>query len=150
MCAVFVYVLCCRSDPPDYVEVAQQMWQAIVDSSCRPMKFSHNTYLKQFSDALVDNQGILRNWRGQCYQIILIDEAQDVNPVTPQMLLSQPCLRVLVGDRHQHIYSFNFCANALEGAAAAAAAAGRPSRVRSYSLSSSFRLGPAVAAVANK
>lgn len=146
----FVYVLCCRSDPPDYVEVAQQMWQAILDSSCRPLKFSHNTYLKQFSDALADNQGILRNWRGQPYQIILIDEAQDVNPVTLQMLLSQPCLRVLVGDRHQHIYSFNFCASALEGAAAAAAAAGRPSRVRSYSLSSSFRLGPAVAVVANK
>ncbi|WIA33571.1 hypothetical protein OEZ86_006695 [Tetradesmus obliquus] len=138
------------SDPPDYVEVAQQMWQAIMDSSCRPLKFSHNTYLKQFSDSLVDNQGILRNWRGQRYQIILIDEAQDVNLVTLQMLLSQPCLRVLVGDRHQHIYSFNHCANALEGAAAAAAAARRPSRVRSYSLSSSFRLGPAVAAVANK
>jgi superfamily I DNA/RNA helicase len=126
------------------------MWEAIVDNTCRPMRFTHNCYLKQFSDALVDSSGILRNWRGEPYIMILIDEAQDVNPVTLQMLLSQPCMRVLVGDRHQHIYSFNFCANALENAAAAAAAAGRPSRVRCYSLSSSFRLGPAVAAVANK
>jgi F-box protein 18 (helicase) len=141
--------MCC-SDPPDHVEVAQQMWEAIANNTCKPLKFSHNTYLKQFSDALVDRHGILRNWRGQPYQVILMDEAQDINKVTLQMLLSQPCLRVLVGDRHQHIYSFNFCANALEGAAAAAAAAGRPSRVRSYSLSSSFRLGFAVAAVANK
>jgi superfamily I DNA/RNA helicase len=132
------------------VEVAQQMWDAVVDNTCSPMKFSHNCYLKQFSDELVDTHGILRNWRGRPYAIILIDEAQDVNAVTLQFLLSQPCLVVLVGDRHQHIYGFNFCANALEVAAAASAAAGRPRRVRCYGLSSSFRLGPAVAAVANK
>jgi superfamily I DNA/RNA helicase len=75
------------------------MWDAIVDGSCSPMKFSHNCYLKQSSDT----RGILRNWRYQPYAIILIDEAQDVNAVTLQFLLSQPCLVVLVGDRYQHI-----------------------------------------------
>lgn len=58
-----LFVSC--SDPPDYVEIAQQMWDAIVDNTCSPMKFSHNCYLKQFSDELVDTRGILKHWRGR-------------------------------------------------------------------------------------
>lgn len=147
--AAFLVLMC--SDPPDYVLVAQQLWDMLVAGTTGyGTKFTHNMYLKMFSDDLVQSGGVITNWQGRPYDVILIDEAQDVNPVTLQMLMAQPCLKVLVGDRHQHIYSFNGCCNALTSAAAVATAVGRPSRVREFSLSCSFRLGPAVAEVANK
>lgn len=59
---------------------------------------------------------------------------QDVNPVTYQLLVSQRCTVMLVGDKHQHIYSFNYASDAL-----AAAAAEPYRRKRSFLLSHSFR-----------
>jgi hypothetical protein len=59
---------------------------------------------------------------------------QDVNPVTYQLLMSQRCTVVLVGDKHQHIYGFN---NAMDALAAAALEPNRPKR--SFTLSHSFR-----------
>jgi hypothetical protein len=67
---------------------------------------------------------------------------QDLNRVTQQLYLSQPCTKVLVGDRHQHIYSFNYCCNIM----------GEPMGPgdRNYTLTASFRLGPEIAAAANR
>lgn len=69
---------------------------------------------------------------------------QDVNLMTYQLLLSQKCTIMFVGDRRQHIYAFNFAMDALR------AAADEPHRrKKAFTLSHSFRLGPAVAEVAN-
>ena len=42
---------------------------------------------------------------GLPYDCILIDEAQDLNGLTAQLLLAQPGVKVVVGDPHQHIVS---------------------------------------------
>lgn len=64
--------------------------------------------------------------------------------MTYQLLLSQKCTIMFVGDRRQHIYAFNFAMDALR------AAADEPHRrKKAFTLSHSFRLGPAVAEVAN-
>ena len=42
---------------------------------------------------------------GLPYDCILIDEAQDLNRLTAQLLLAQPGVKVVVGDPHQHIVS---------------------------------------------
>lgn len=65
--------------------------------------------------------------------------------MTYQLLLSQKCTVMLVGDRRQHIYGFN---NAMDALAAAAAEPNR--RKRSFTLSHSFRLGESVAYAANR
>lgn len=69
---------------------------------------------------------------------------QDVNPVTYQLLMSQQCTIMFVGDRRQHIYGFN---NAMDALSEAAAEPHR--RKKAYTLSHSFRLGDMVAEVAN-
>jgi hypothetical protein len=132
------------------VQVAQELWQCYV-SGAFPTRhgetFTFNMYLKMFAMDLVNGRGTLRNGP---YDVILVDEAQDINPVTLQMLMSQlpQSILVLVGDKHQHIYSFNNCCNALEQASVLQAEG--VGTVRHFSLSSSFRLGPAVAEVANR
>eukprot|EP00775_Hariotina_reticulata_P006602 gene6602-6830_t len=137
-------------DPPDYVQVAQELWQCYQTDSFlvkRSERFTFNMYLKMFTMDVVNGRGELGNGP---YDVILVDEAQDINPVTLQLLMSQlpHSVLVLVGDKHQHIYTFNNCCNALEQAEALQAYS--PGTVRHFSLSSSFRLGPAVAEVVNR
>eukprot|EP00878_Enallax_costatus_P027606 GHUV01029740.1.p1 GENE.GHUV01029740.1~~GHUV01029740.1.p1 ORF type:complete len:502 (+),score=137.42 GHUV01029740.1:1110-2615(+) len=73
-----------QNNPPDYVLVAQQMWDCMVNNrwgrngTGRPFQFTHNTYLKMFVMGLIANQGTLVNKNGQPYDVILIDEAQDM------------------------------------------------------------------------
>lgn len=70
---------------------------------------------------------------------------QDVNPVTYQLLMSQKCTIMFVGDRRQHIYGFDDAMDALSAAAA------EPNRhKKAFTLSHSFRLGDSVAEVANR
>jgi F-box protein 18 (helicase) len=48
------------------------------------------------------------------HDLILLDEAQDTNPVTADIVFSQRCGKVLVGDRHQSIYGFRGSINAMD------------------------------------
>lgn len=71
---------------------------------------------------------------------------QDINPVTYQLIMSQRCVVLFVGDQHQHIYGFN---NAVDGFALLAAE--QPEgHAQALTLSHTFRLGPAVAEAANR
>ncbi|MED0222399.1 DNA helicase, partial [Escherichia coli] len=54
---------------------------------------THDTYLKLFQ---LSSPDLSRRW-----DTILFDEAQDANPVTSALVLSQPCGVILVGDRYQ-------------------------------------------------
>ncbi|CAK6688899.1 RecBCD enzyme subunit RecB [Synechococcus sp. CBW1107] len=96
-------------------------------ASCVPML--HDGYLKLFQLS----RPSLR------FDVILLDEAQDTNPVTLQVLAEQTCNRVFVGDPHQQIYQFRHATNAM-------ASTGHWNEL---ALTGSFRFGPAIAEAAN-
>jgi hypothetical protein len=74
------------------------------------------------------------------YDTILLDEAQDANPLALAILRQQSCARVFVGDPHQQIYQFRHATNAMA----------EPSLVDELVLSQSFRFGDEIAAAANR
>ena len=70
---------------------------------------------------------------------ILLDEAQDTNPVVLEVLRKQPAQIVYVGDKYQQIYEWRGAVNAMENIATDS----------SVYLTTSFRFGPAIAAAAS-
>ena len=72
------------------------------------------------------------------YRYILIDEAQDLNPVLIGVLAAQRCQLVSVGDSHQQIYAWRGAIDALEQL---------PGHI--CRLTQSFRFGANIAAHAN-
>lgn len=73
------------------------------------------------------------------YEYILLDEAQDTNPVVLGVLGDQLAQIVYVGDRHQQIYEWRGAVNAMEKIA---------TREEAY-LTQSFRFGEAIAEAAS-
>ena len=73
------------------------------------------------------------------YNIILIDEAQDLSGVMLDVLNMQKASRVFVGDTFQQIYSFRYAINALEKIDCA-----------EYSLTQTFRFGNSFAQEVSK
>ena len=71
---------------------------------------------------------------------ILVDEAQDINPVVLDVLKKQASQMVYVGDRYQQIYEWRGAINAMENIETEASA----------SLTKSFRFGKAIADAASK
>ncbi|WP_258141366.1 ATP-dependent helicase [Escherichia coli] len=94
---------------------------------------THDTYLKLFQ---LSSPDLSRRW-----DTILFDEAQDANPVTSALVLSQPCRVILVGDRYQQIYRFRGADNALSHPVL--------NDADRLWLTQSFRFGPSVARMAN-
>jgi F-box protein 18 (helicase) len=75
------------------------------------------------------------------YDCILVDESQDLNPITTRLFLEQThARRIFVGDSHQHIYAFNGTRDCLATLPVTA----------SFRLTRCFRFGPDLAAVADK
>lgn len=83
-------------DRPKVVELANQIWTQMQHPQRRDIKMSHDGYLKLW----VMQKPTLR------YDIILLDEAQDTNPITLALVMAQRAHAkiVLVGDRHQLLY----------------------------------------------
>jgi superfamily I DNA/RNA helicase len=73
------------------------------------------------------------------YDAILLDEAQDTNPVIAALLLNQNCARVLVGDPHQQIYTWRGAVDMMD----------RIEATRYAALTNSFRFNQTVADAAN-
>ncbi|EFD0578700.1 ATP-dependent helicase [Escherichia coli] len=94
---------------------------------------THDTYLKLFQLSSPD--------LSRCWDTILFDEAQDANPVTSALVLSQPCRVILVGDRYQQIYRFRGADNTLSHPVL--------NDADRLWLTQSFRFGPSVARMAN-
>ncbi|MEH3742599.1 UvrD-helicase domain-containing protein, partial [Escherichia coli] len=94
---------------------------------------THDTYLKLFQ---LSSPDLSRRW-----DTILFDEAQDANPVTSALVLSQSCRVILVGDRYQQIYRFRGADNALSHPVL--------NDADRLWLTQSFRFGPSVARMAN-
>lgn len=77
------------------------------------------------------------------YTHIILDEAQDTNPVMAQVIAQQHhAVRLLIGDRHQSIFLFRGALNAMEEFAAGGAHVMKMPRT--------WRFGPAIAGVANE
>lgn len=112
------------------VAKAQMAWESITSGNTR-LKFEHDYYLKMFAldDPKLDGD------------FIMLDEAQDANPVIAQIVNNQTHMqRVMVGDNCQSIYSWRGAVDALSNFKAD----------HTLYLSKSFRFGPAVADEANK
>lgn len=111
------------------VHHANKLWQEMKDRRSK-MAMPHDGYLKI--------------WAMQrprlSYDIILLDEAQDTNPLTLDFVMAQQghAQIVLVGDRHQGIYGFRKALNAMEAVAAD----------QRLALTQSFRYGQRIADVA--
>ena len=112
----------------DIVQLAGKVFAAMKDKRS-PIKMPHDGYLKVWALELP----LL------AFDIILLDEAQDTNPVTLDVVMRQDCQKVLVGDRHQGIYGFRRAVNAMEKVQA-------KSRV---ALTQSFRLSEQIAGIAS-
>lgn len=116
-------------DPGILLSDAQLVWSLMCDPG-KDMPMLHDGYLKlyQLSNPRLNFDGIM------------LDEAQDTNPVLQAIVDAHQGRVIYVGDRHQSIYGFRGAANAMEEIHADA----------EFGLTGSFRFGPAVAKVANQ
>ena len=80
---------------------AKQIWDDMVS---KKLDCTHSFYLKlyQLSKPVLNQD------------IIMLDEAQDANPVILDIFFNQKCRKVMVGDNHQAIYSWRGAINALK------------------------------------
>lgn len=119
--------------PDQAVLHAQMIWDRMVDPE-DDFPITHDGYLKLYQMSTPDLSSL--------YQTILFDEAQDSNPVTNAIVLSQHKARIIyVGDDHQQIYRFRGASNAMRSELLQNADV--------LHLTHSFRFGPQVATVAN-
>lgn len=115
---------------PDIPGYANKLWEKMQNPDNADILMPHDGYLKLFQ---------LSHPR-LSYDGILLDEAQDTNPVTSALLNEQKTARILVGDPHQQIYSFRGAIDAMEN---------MESTKVSY-LTHSFRFNQTIADLANK
>lgn len=108
---------------------ARKAWADLTSPSGK-LKFAHDHYLKLWA---------LSNPRLNC-EFVLLDEAQDANPVIAQIVQNQAhAQQIMVGDRCQAIYGWRGAIDAMTNFEVE----------HRLVLSQSFRFGPAVAAEAN-
>lgn len=111
------------------LKLARNIWKSMKDVRGQ-VKMPHDGYLKLWALSKPKLN----------YDIVLLDEAQDTNPVTLDVFLRQECQKVLVGDRHQGIYGFRKAVNAMEAVDAECR----------LSLTQSFRFSDDVAKIATR
>lgn len=120
---------------PECVGLAKVLW-AEMTSLSSGVKITHDAYLKLWGL----RKPIL------LYQIILIDEAQDTNPITHNVVLAQAKSNmsglIFVGDTHQAIYSWRKAVNTMSLLRHEARAM--------HPLTTSFRFGQDIADNASK
>ncbi|MBB5939284.1 UvrD-helicase domain-containing protein [Streptomyces zagrosensis] len=107
---------------------ARWAWEDI----CSPngeLPFQHDHYLKMWA---------LTRPRLPA-DFVLLDEAQDTNPVLEEIFLAQDAQRVCVGDPAQQIYEWRHAKDIMSGFPG-----------RQLELTESFRFGPPIAQVANR
>jgi superfamily I DNA/RNA helicase len=109
------------------VQHVEAIWNAMRHMSQGP-PLGHDGYMKLW--ALSNPQATV--------DYVMIDEAQDLNPVLLGVLAGMECPIVYVGDPYQQIYEWRGAINAMEKA---------PTKYKTL-LSQSFRFGPEIAAAA--
>lgn len=108
---------------------ARQLWEDM-SSPNGTMPVTHDGYVKvwQLGTPVIDS----------CF--ILVDEAQDTNPVMLDVLAKQECQIVYVGDKHQQIYEWRGAINAMETV----------NVKKTVNLTKSFRFGQTIADFASE
>ncbi|XP_058138437.1 F-box DNA helicase 1 isoform X1 [Dasypus novemcinctus] len=96
-----------QSEKLNGVLEASRLWdnmQKLEECKEEAYQMTHDGYLKlwQLSKPLLAS-----------YDAIFVDEAQDCTPAIMNIVLSQPCGKIFVGDPHQQIYTFRGAVNAL-------------------------------------
>ena len=117
---------------PGLVDNANRLGRLMCDGSNPSIGMIHDGYLKLYQ---LSNPCL-------AYDCILLDEAQDINPVTAAIVFAQAKKQssiILVGDGHQQIYSFRGARDTLKSFSAA----------KTKYLTRSFRFDNNVARVAN-
>lgn len=108
---------------------ARHVWSRMISKN-DPMPLGHDGYLKLWAQS---NPVIAADY-------ILLDEAQDTNPVVLDVLRKQTAQMIYVGDRYQQIYEWRGAVNAMEEIDTESA---------TY-LTMSFRFGSTIAEAASK
>ncbi|MBX3513133.1 MAG: ATP-dependent helicase [Xanthobacteraceae bacterium] len=108
---------------------ARHVWKRMIDEK-DPMPLGHDGYLKLWAQ---NNPTIASDY-------ILLDEAQDTNPVVLDVLRRQPAQMIYVGDKYQQIYEWRGAVNAME----------KIDTDASTFLTMSFRFGSSIAQAASK
>jgi F-box protein, helicase, 18 len=119
----------------EVLKVTRKYWREMIceDSS---IPLSHDGYLKLF---------VLEKSPLKYIDTVLLDEAQDTNPVTAEFVSFQRTegmAVVLVGDKHQSIYRFRGATNFVERAL-------QIDEARVYALTQSFRFAQPIADLAS-
>ncbi|XP_040824206.1 F-box DNA helicase 1 isoform X1 [Ochotona curzoniae] len=96
-----------QSEKLNGVLEASRLWdnmQKLGECKEEAYQMTHDGYLKlwQLSKPVLAS-----------YDAIFVDEAQDCTPAIMNIVLSQPCGKIFVGDPHQQIYTFRGAVNAL-------------------------------------
>jgi F-box protein 18 (helicase) len=119
-----------HANPEKTLTLSQKLWEDIKNPE-NPFPVSYDEYLKIYAQ---ENPHLP-------YDYILLDEAQDSNPISLHLLETQKkhTRLVLIGDRHQAIYSWRGAKNAMESWKTA----------HQKNLTESFRFGPEIAKMAN-
>ncbi|KAK2858783.1 hypothetical protein Q5P01_003403 [Channa striata] len=123
-----------EDEKESYVEIAQEIWNKmknLKETSADAYNMTHDGYLKLWQ--LQNPKPCLSDK----YDVLLIDEAQDCTPAILDVMLSQRCGKILVGDPHQQIYTFKGAVNALDFI----------EHTHIYYLTQSFRFGAEIAYV---
>jgi AAA domain/UvrD-like helicase C-terminal domain len=84
--------------------LAEDVWSRMISADDMDIQLGHDGYLKHW--ALSKPQ--------LNYDYVLLDEAQDTNPVVLGVLKRQSCQIVYVGDAYQQIYEWRRAVNAME------------------------------------
>lgn len=112
-------------------EIARRAWAGMCDLNSK-VSLPPDGYLKMWAVS----KPKLR------YDCIIVDEAQDTNPVTAQIVRNQTHARLLlIGDRHQNVFLFRGSSNCIQEFADAGATV--------FKLPRTWRFGPKIAAIAN-
>ncbi len=110
---------------------AERLWEVCTDPE-HDFPSLHDVYLKMY--CLQEPE-----WH-QWFDYVLLDEAQDTNPVVEDLFLRQSTKKVMVGDDHQQIFTFRGARNAIDGFIKSGATV--------LQLTQSFRFGPAICELA--
>eukprot|EP01083_Nonionella_stella_P276948 941513_1 len=77
---------------------ARNVWKRMKDTNNADVCMTHDGYMKLYQ---LDRSAVLRG-----YDIVVVDEAQDLSRCQADIIMRMPCAKLLIGDNYQEIYSW--------------------------------------------